>query len=74
MFTISVYNENNGAPAKNIKVGIVFDGITRGYTKDEYTDSRGECHFDYENGTGIIYANGSKVYEGSIEGKTIVYI
>ena len=51
-----------------------FEGFFRDSTEDKYTDYDGEAHFDYDNGTGTIYVNGRKAYEGRIEGRKVVYI
>ena len=56
------------------KVGVIFNGWTRGCAKDQYTDKNGEAHFSEDNGNGTIYIQGSKVYEGKIEGRKIIYI
>ncbi len=74
MFTVKVIETSTGRPVKGARVGAAFEGFSRGCTKDEYTDSDGEAHFDYDNGTGIIYVNGHKEYEGRIEGRRVVYI
>jgi len=49
-------------------------GLLRGFTKYEYTDRDGEVHFDNDNGTGTIYVDGKRVYEGRIEGRKVIYI
>ena len=42
--------------------------------KVEHTNLDGEAHFDNDNGTGIIYVDGKRVYEGRIEGRKLIYI
>jgi hypothetical protein len=74
MFTVQVFEKSTGKPAYYKKVSVNFDGFFRGATKDVYTDRDGEAHFDYDNGTGTIYVQGRKVYEGEIRGRKIVYI
>lgn len=74
MFTVQVFEKSTGKPAYYKKVAVIFNGFFRGATKDEYTDRDGEAHFDYDNGTGTIYVQGTKVYEGEIRGRKIVYI
>lgn len=74
MFTVKVIETSTGRPAKDVRVSAAFEGFFRGSTKDVYTDSDGEAHFDYDNGTGIIYVNGKSRYEGRIEGRKIIYI
>jgi hypothetical protein len=55
-------------------VAVGFNGLFRGFSKDQYTDRNGEAHFSEDNGEGAIYVQGTKVYEGRIEGRKIVYI
>ena len=79
MFTIKVVDENNGKPVKDAVVGIAFDGFFGGCTKDIYTDSNGEAHFDYSNGNGKVYvkppySSNECYFEGSIQGRIIVYV
>jgi hypothetical protein len=74
MFTIQVIESTSGKPAYYKKVGVIFNGWTRGCAKDQYTDKNGEAHFSEDNGNGTIYIQGSKVYEGKIEGRKIIYI
>jgi len=74
MFTIQVIEKTSGKPAYYKKVGVIFNGWTRGCAKDQYTDKNGEAHFSEDNGNGTIYIQGSHVYEGKIEGRKIIYI
>lgn len=74
MFTVKVIETSTGHPVKGARVSAAFDGFFRGSTEDKYTDYDGEAHFDYDNGTGTIYVNGRKAYEGRIEGRKVVYI
>lgn len=74
MFTIQVIEKSTGKPSYYKKVGVIFNGWTRGCAKDQYTDKNGEAHFSEDNGSGTIYIQGSKVYEGKIEGRKIIYI
>ena len=73
MVTIQVISRSTGKPIKNQRVGIVFDGIVRGHTSDEYTDTNGEVHFDVNPGSGRVYVAGSKDFEGHISGRTLIY-
>jgi hypothetical protein len=74
MFTVQVIERSTGKPAYYKKVGVIFNGLFRGCTKDQYTDRDGEAHFSEDNGEGIIYVQGQKVYEGRIEGRRLIYI
>lgn len=74
MFTVKVIDRRTGDPVKGARVSASFDGFFRGSTRDEYTDYDGEVHFDNDNGTGTIYVNGDRVYEGRIEGRKVIYI
>jgi hypothetical protein len=73
MFTIKVIEQKYGTPAANKKVGVIFNGWTRGVAKDQWTDNNGEAHFSEDNGNGTVYVSGEKVYEGDIEGRIVVY-
>jgi phage protein D len=74
MFTIQVIESSTGKPAYYKKVSVGFKGWDRGFSKDQYTDRNGEAHFSEDNGNGIIYVQGTKVYEGRIEGRKVIYI
>lgn len=74
MFTIQVIERSTGKPAYYKKVAVSFHGFFRGMTNTEYTDRSGEAHFNYDNGNGIIYVQGEKVYDGEISGRKIIYI
>lgn len=74
MFTVLVINKYNGEPAEGARVFVGFYGFSRALTPTKYTDERGEVHFSHENGEGIVYVNGSNVYDGRISGRVTVYI
>ena len=74
MFTVKVVETSTGRQVKGSKVMVGFDVLLRGFTKAEYTNSDGEVHFDNDNGTGTIYVDGKRVYEGRIEGRKVIYI
>jgi hypothetical protein len=74
MFTIQVIESCSGKPAYFKKVCVGFNGVFRGFSKDQYTDRNGEAHFSEDNGEGTIYVQGQRVYEGRIEGRKIVYV
>jgi hypothetical protein len=74
MFTVQVLEKSTGRSVYSKKVGITFYGWTRGCAKDQYTDKYGEAHFSEDNGEGTIYIQGTKVYEGRIEGRKVIYI
>lgn len=74
MFTIQVFEKSTGRPVYSKKVRVIFNGWTRGCAKDQYTDEDGEAHFSEDNGEGTIYIQGSKVFEGRIEGRKVIYI
>ena len=74
MFTVQVIEKSTGKPAYYKKVGVIFNGLFRGCAKDQYTDRDGEAHFSEDNGDGTIYVQGTKVYEGRIAGRKVIYI
>ena len=73
MFTVKVVETSSGRPVKGAKVSVGFNGLLRGFAY-EYTDSDGEAHFDNDNGTGTIYVDGERKYEGRIEGRKVIYV
>lgn len=68
MVSVRVYWIQSGNPAKSQKVSVGFDGFFRGFSKTQYTDKNGECHFDNAPGNGTVYVN------RKIEGFTTIYI
>lgn len=74
MVSVKVIYRHTGKPVSGAKVSIGFNGIMRGFSKTQYTDSSGETHFDNDPGTGTIYINGKNVFEGRIEGMKVVYV
>jgi 5-hydroxyisourate hydrolase-like protein (transthyretin family) len=74
MVSVKIIYSSSGKPAEGIKVSIGFNGWTRGFSKDQYTDRNGECHFDNDPGSGIVYVKGNPLYEGHIEGMKVIYI
>jgi hypothetical protein len=74
MFTVKVIVRSTGKPAYYKRVCVGFDGLFRGFTKDQYTDKNGEAHFTEENGTGTVYVRGKECHRGRIEGRVVVYI
>ena len=75
MVTIKVVSKSSGKPLKDMKVGIYKTGgfFGGGFTEVR-TDSSGEAHFDIEPCKGEVSVNGSKVYEGDISGRVVVYV
>jgi hypothetical protein len=74
MITVKVCYANTGKSADTIKVALGFDGILRGVSEDQWTDSDGEAHFDHKPGDGKVFIRGSTVYQGYLSGRVIVYI
>ncbi len=76
MFSVKVHSTNSGKPCKGVRVAASFDRglFSGGVTRDEYTNSDGEAHFDYDPGSGTIYVNGREVFRGRIEGRIVVYV
>ena len=74
MFTVKIVESSTGRPVKGAKVSVGFEGLLRGFTKYEYTDSNGEVHFDNDKGMGTIYVDGERKYEGRIEGRKVIYV
>ena len=71
MVTVKVIRKSSGEPAKGKKVAL---GMPNGVTSGEWTDSRGEAHFNVKPNHGKVYVDGSKREEGHLSGKIVVYI
>ncbi|WP_030008325.1 hypothetical protein [Picosynechococcus sp. NKBG042902] len=76
MITVKVVSKSTGKDLKGKRVRLGFDGnwLPGNLSADEYTDSNGEAHFDYDSAKGCIYVNGSTKYRGRLEGRIVVYI
>ena len=76
MITVQVYRKSDGKPVKGAKVSVHFSGLfSGGFTKNVYTESDGQAHFDTDGGrTGTIFVDGKTAKEGNISGKEIVYV
>jgi hypothetical protein len=75
MITVVVCYKSTGKPAKNVKVALGKNGLfTGGVTSGKWTDSRGEVHFDTNNGSGQIFVNGRDAFRGHLAGRHVVYV
>ncbi len=74
MFTVKVIEASSGKPAYYKRVAVIFKGFARGCAKDQYTDKNGEAHFPEDNSEGTIYVQGTKMFEGRIEERVVIYI
>lgn len=75
MVTVSVVYKCSGKPAEGKKVALYASRfLASGVTGNEWTDSRGEAHFDLEPTDGKVYVDGSTKYEGHLSGRVVVYI
>jgi len=72
MFTVQVITTKSGKPATRKRVAVAFDGL-RGVTKDQYTDSNGEVHFNHEPGRGKIFVDGRVEHQGQLSGRIVLY-
>lgn len=73
MFTVQVITAKSGKPATRKRVAVAFDGVLRGVTKDQYTDSNGEVHFNHEPGRGKIFVDGRVEHQGQLSGRIVLY-
>lgn len=71
MVTIQVIQTSTGKPVYYQRVVL---GFSMGNSKPVYTDKKGEAHFDYPPRQAEVYVNGKVVFNGKIEGRTVVYI
>lgn len=75
MVTVQVFYKSSGKPADGKKVALyVRRFMASGFTHNQYTDSRGETHFEVESADGEIYVGGEKKFKGRLEGRMVVYI
>ncbi len=74
MFSVKVVWKSTGKPAKGRRVSGAFDGMSRGVTRDLYTDADGNADFDYDPGRGTIFVDGKAAHQGRIEGRVVVYV
>lgn len=75
MITVKVVYKSSGKNAEGKKVALYLNRfMASGVTDSEWTDSRGEAHFDIDPCEGKIYVDGSTEYEGRLSGRLVVYI
>lgn len=76
MVSVRVCSERSGSPVENAKVALYFDRglFSGGFTGAQFTDRRGEAHFDSDPGPGRIYVNGKSQGDRMLEGLMVVYI
>ena len=75
MFTIKLIEEYSGKPASGRRVSVGVSGLfTGGVTKAQYTDEKGEVHFDYDPSEGTVYVEHQVKYEGRLEGRVLIYL
>lgn len=75
MITVKVLYESSGKDAEGKKVALYLSRfLASGVTDSQWTDFRGEVHFDVESCDGEVYVNGSTKYKGHLSGRITVYI
>jgi hypothetical protein len=74
MVSVKVCWQSSGKPAGNQRVSLTFDGLTRGVSKTEISNSQGLAHFDVSSGAGKVNVNGTCKFQGRLEGQVVVYI
>jgi hypothetical protein len=74
MISVQVFWKSSGKPAKGSRVRVSFDGLLRGMTEEQYTDSNGEAHFNSDPGTGTVYVDGKNKQHGRLSGRMVIYI
>jgi hypothetical protein len=77
LITIQVVRESTGRPASNIRVALFVERLFgTGMTSPEYTNDRGEAHFQIENCSGGVYVDGAFIKEAGsrLAGRMVVYI
>lgn len=74
MVTVKVMSHSSGKPVSGKRVSLFFDGLIRGGSGEQRTDSQGEAHFDNDPGNGKVYVDGRNTHEGRLAGRVVVYI
>lgn len=74
MITVKVYYRSSGSPAKGSRVALGFDGLSRGVTKDQWTDDYGVVRIDADPGSGSVYVDGTTRHKGYLSGEIVVHI
>jgi uncharacterized protein YfaS (alpha-2-macroglobulin family) len=71
MVTIMVVSRSSGNPLKGKRVSL---GVTMGVTSSEWTDDKGEAHFDVKPGNAEVFVDGSTEYKGHVSGRVVMYV
>lgn len=71
MITVQVFSKSTGKPLSGKRVYVAFSGLRGGL--EGYTDSNGDIHLNADPGTGEVYVSGSKVHQGYLNGRVVVY-
>jgi hypothetical protein len=76
MVTVVVFWKSTGDPASDRRVSIgVNNGLWgSGVTKEQFTDSRGEAHFDIRSSRGEVFVDHKSMHKGQVGGRIVVYI
>jgi hypothetical protein len=74
MISVKICYQETGRPVEGAKVCLGFDGFCGGMSRNEYTNSSGDAHFDHDSGVGTVYVNGTDVQRGQLSGRIVVYI
>ncbi len=75
MVSVKVLSKSSGNPVKGAKVSLMFSGlISGGSVSGQYTDNKGEVHFNIGTGKGTIYVDGRDTKTGYISSTEVVHI
>jgi len=72
MITVQVISKATGKPLSGKRVYVAFSGLRGGL--EGYTNSNGDVHLNADPGSGEVYVSGSKVHQGYLSGRIVVYV
>ena len=71
MITVQVVSRSTGKPLSGKKVYVGFSGLRGGL--EGFTDSNGNVHLNADPGSGEVFVSGSRVHQGYLSGRIVVY-
>lgn len=71
MITVQVVSRSTGKPLSGKKVYVAFSGLRGGL--EGFTDSNGNVHLNADPGSGEVFVSGSRVHQGYLSGRIVVY-
>ena len=72
MITVQVISKATGKPLSGKRVYVAFSRLRGGL--EGYTDNNGDVHLNADPGSGEVYVSGSKVHQGYLSSRIVVYV